>query len=157
MTILSNIPFWVFPLFFVLLFVGLRARRDRQVPVALVYALPLIGLLTLRSLAALPVPGLVWPVAAICFFIGLRIGRGAQARFYLKREGNRLHLRGENLTLITVMGLFCLNFAGSMARGMAPDLAGSVEFVVLMAGLLGGLAGLFPGRALYTARMPHTA
>lgn len=150
MTILSQIPVWVYPLFILLLLLGMRARRERHVPVWLVYMLPLIGLLTLRSLAAMPNPGLAWPVAAVCFFIGIRVGKSAQAGFLIARQGNRLHLRGENLTLITVMGLFCLNFAGGMARGIAPDLAGSVEFVVIMAGLLGGLAGLFPGRALYT-------
>ena len=52
-TFISNIPIWVLPLFIVLFIVGLRASKDRSVPILLIYLLPLLGLLTLRNITSL--------------------------------------------------------------------------------------------------------
>lgn len=54
--ILTGTPVWVWPLFAGLVFVGLRATRTRFVPVWLVYVLPLLGVLSMRALAAWRAP-----------------------------------------------------------------------------------------------------
>ena len=119
----------------------------------LVYLLPLLGLLTLRSLMALPMPGVVWPLAALGAVVGLKLGQSAMSRYVLSHADGRLEMCGEWLTLATMMGLFWVNFALNTAAAMAPALYAAPEFNAIAAALLGTLAGLFPGRAIYVARM----
>lgn len=55
-TFFSSIPIWVFPLFLLLLILGLRASKTRRVPIAVIYALPLLGILTLNNIVSLEAP-----------------------------------------------------------------------------------------------------
>jgi len=57
MRILTSAPLWVWPLLAVLILVGWRSRQERTIPLAIVYLLPAIGLLTLPALLALPHSG----------------------------------------------------------------------------------------------------
>ena len=51
--IITETPVWVWPLFLLLLAVGLRARHERFVPVGLFYGLPLLGLSALNAVLGL--------------------------------------------------------------------------------------------------------
>lgn len=154
MTILSAIPLWVWPLFVLLLVVGLRATRPRRAPVALFLALPLLGALSLRSLAALPAPGpaQVWTVWALALAAGGLAGYRLQRRWLIDRQGAFVTLRGEWLTLVVVMVIFWSNFVTGLLGAMAPDLAASPVFGTALALVLGLCAGSFAGRALRVLR-----
>ncbi|THD72920.1 hypothetical protein E7681_13425 [Thalassobius vesicularis] len=152
MTVLANVPLWVWPLFVLLLIVGLRATRPRRAPLALVLALPLLGVLSLRSLSTLPDPMIVWPIWAIAILLGTALGHRLQTRWLISRDGPWLQLRGEWLTLATAMLIFWSNFAGGVMRVLAADALSGAPFQTGFALVLGLCAGTFLGRAIRSFR-----
>lgn len=152
--ILSSIPIWVFPLFLGLALLGARATREREVPVMLIYAMPLLGLLSLDRARGLAEAELALTVLAVSWVIGAAAGYALQARWTLGRTANRVRLAGEWVTLSCLMGLFLANFSTGMAQGMAEELAGSAGFAAVFALVAGGLAGVLAGRALRVALTP---
>ncbi|WP_425099782.1 hypothetical protein [Tropicibacter sp. S64] len=148
--ILANIPLWVFPLLVLLVALGLRATRDRTAPVWVLYLMPLLGLLSLsRALSLGPVA-----LAALLagWGLGVLTGLWLQPRWTMARQGMRVTLRGESVTVCTVLGLFLVNFAAGMVQGMAPALAAGAEFGLGWGLLAGLLSGSLAGRALSIAR-----
>ena len=133
--IITGAPIWVWPLLALLVFIGLRARRTRKAPVGLVYALPLLGALALRSTAALPADGWIWLVFAAAYVSGGWGGYLLQQGWLLGREGRMVRLAGENLTLAVMMLVFWANFAGGFLRAVAPGIYGAPVFHFLKAGL----------------------
>lgn len=152
MTIISNIPLWVWPLFVLLLVVGLRATRPRRAPLALIMALPLLGVLSLRALAALPSPQIVWSLWALGLLIGVLLGYRLQARWLIARQGAWVQLRGEWLTLVVMMVIFWSNFTLGMATAIAPGVIALPVIQGVVALILGACAGTFLGRAIRTFR-----
>jgi hypothetical protein len=152
MTLLTNAPIWVWPLFVLLVFVGLRATRPRNAPVALFYGLPFLGLLGLRSLLALPAPGWGLALWAIMLLIGAALGYAAQRRWLIERTGKTVSLRPEWLTLIVVMILFWSNFATGVVRATAPQMLTTPGYIATLAIILGLSSGSFLGRAIRVAR-----
>ncbi len=146
--LLTGAPIWVWPLLLVLILVGLRARKDRRAPAILIYALPLLGILALRSTAALPAASWIWVVFAAAYFLGGWGGHRLQAGWLLGREGKFVRLKGENLTLLVMMVVFWANFAGGFLQAVAPQVYGSVGFHMVFASILAMSAGSFAGRAL---------
>lgn len=152
-TILSAIPLWVLPLALGLLWLGLRATRDRQVSPLLVYATPMLGLLSLARASGLAQADLALAALGVALLAGAALGHALQPRWTLGNGGGRVHLRGEWLTLATLLGLFTLNFAAGMVQGMAPGLAAGAGFALGFGLVAGGLSGLLVGRALRVARV----
>ncbi|MCT4553128.1 MAG: hypothetical protein N4A53_00405 [Pelagimonas sp.] len=152
--ILSAIPLWVVPLLFGLIFLGRRAQFERSSPVFLIYALPLLGLLSLNR--AISLGDLASAALLAGWAAGVALGLRLQPRWSLSRSQRRVQLRGEHLTMVTVLGLFALNFAAGMAQGMAPNLATGTMFGGLFGAVAGGLSGSLAGRAIHIARMPVT-
>lgn len=68
--LITGAPIWVWPLLAVLLFVGMRARHERTVPVGLIYGLPLLGVMAVRSVLAVPAAGVIWLVFAVAYVLG---------------------------------------------------------------------------------------
>jgi hypothetical protein len=68
--LITGAPVWVWPLCVVLVLVGLRARRERLAPAGLIYALPLLGLMAVRSVMALPAAGAIWLVFGLAYALG---------------------------------------------------------------------------------------
>ena len=97
-----------------------RATRERRSPVALIAALPLLGGLSLRSLATLPAPALVWSVWATALVIGAILGARLQSRWLIQREGAYVTLKGEWLTLVVLVAIFGSNFVFGALRAVAP-------------------------------------
>jgi len=58
--IFTGAPIWVWPFLVVLIIIGMRARRDRKASAFLIYAMPLLGILALRSTNALPAGSWIW-------------------------------------------------------------------------------------------------
>ncbi|MGH1356370.1 MAG: hypothetical protein ACRBBS_14985 [Thalassovita sp.] len=152
MTILTNAPIWVWPVFLLLLMLGLRATRDRKAPLALILALPLLGVLSIRTLAGLPAPVWGWAVWGGALILGGVLGAKLQSRWLIEREGWTVTLRGEWLTLTTMMFIFWSNFATGMLQAVAPQILTAPGFVAGLACTLGLCSGSFLGRAIRTLR-----
>ena len=152
MTILANIPIWVFPLFILLLVIGLRAMRRRQLPVAVIYAIPLLGVLGLRAIIALPTSLWIWAIFAGFGALGIKTGMALQKRWLIGRNGNRVELEGEPLTLVLMMSVFAGNFVVGMLSEVAPNVLGMALFQFGFTALLSTVSGIFCGRALWVYR-----
>lgn len=153
-SIFSAIPFWVWPLLISLIWVGTRASHDRDVSPLIVYALPLLGLLTLSR--ALSLGAAETALAALClaYILGAFLGFRAQPRWIISKTAKRVHLRGEWITFTTIMVLFLGNFLTGMLQGMAPAISETTAFAIGF-GALGGLfAGTLAGRAIRVGLTP---
>lgn len=155
--ILSAIPLWVFPLLFGLIWLGTRAARDRTVSPWLVYTLPLLGLLSLFRALGLTEADIALIALFLSYLAGTRLGYWIQPRWIVARSAGRVHLRGEWVTMTTILGLFTLNFATGMSQGMASALADGTGFAVGFGTLAGLMSGSLLGRALRVAHWPVTA
>ncbi|SUZ31196.1 hypothetical protein ROE7235_00932 [Roseibaca ekhonensis] len=156
-TILSAIPLWVFPLLFGLVWLGSRASKSRAVSSWLVYALPMLGLLSLTAAQGLAQAETALTAMAVAYIAGALWGYRAQAAWVIRRDARRVHLRGEWVTMVTILSLFILNFATGIVQGMAPALAEGATFALGFGLLAGVLSGSLMGRALRVARWPVAA
>lgn len=149
-TFLQNTPVWALPLFFVLLALGLRASRRRQVPVLLLYALPLLGLLTLNNIASLSQGPWIWLVALAIYALGGALGRRLQTGWIIARHGARVDVAGEWITLTAMMVLYCAGFVLGVLRVVAPEAPGHPAFAVAFTAIVCLASGQFLGRAIAT-------
>lgn len=152
MTFVSNIPVWVLPLFLWLLFLGLRATRTRTVPIVLICALPLLGLLTVRNIASLAPPLWIVMLALAVYIFGAWLGMRAQRKWIIARHGMKLEVRGEWVTLAAMMVLFLAGFALGAATAIAPGIAANVVFAAAFCSVTALVSGQFLGRAIASFR-----
>jgi len=150
--ILTGAPLFVWPLLALLVFIGLRARQPRSVPVAVFYMLPLMGVMALRTASGLPAGAVVWTVFGLAYVVGAAAGYALQSRWTGARDGARVQLAGENLTLLVVMVLFWANFVGGMLEAISPATYLSPVFQGVFAALLASSSGSFAGRAVQVLR-----
>ncbi len=151
--IARGIPLWVGPLFVLLVFLGLRATRDRTSPLFLVYALPLLGALSIRTLSAFEA-ALIWPVFAFCIGTGGWLGWRVQPRWLISKQGQSADLRGEWVTFLSIMAVFLTNFATRLTLELAPETLDATAIQVALPILPGLVTGLFLGRAVYLWHAP---
>ena len=151
---LTNVPIWVWPLLIGLLTVSLRATRSRTAPLLLVYCLPLLGLLSLRTILSLNALTIAIACFTIAYALGAWIGHAKQARYITAKSSRSVTVKGEWMTLITVMGLFSLNFIHGAVNGMAPEATTTALYAAALSGIAGLISGTFIGRAIRTARTP---
>lgn len=154
---LSNIPLWVVPLLTGLIWLGRRATSARAVPPLLIYALPLLGLMTLARAVAMPLAALALGALVPAYLVGAVAGYGVQPRWIVARDPRRVHLRGEWATMATILCLFGLNFAAGMVEGMAPALSGNLALTLGYGVTAGLLSGSLAGRAMRVALWPVQA
>ncbi len=144
----NNAPVWVWPLFFVLLAVGLLAMRTRSSSVIPFYFLPLIGLVSLSAVNKLAhVPG-NWLSFALGYLLGMVLAYRWQDRLILGKSGGVVRLAGERVTLVILLTIYFSNFANGVIGAVAPDLRGMLVFTLLLALVLGACSGSLAGRAL---------
>lgn len=155
-TFFANVPIWVFPLFILLLALGLRASKEREVPAFLIYALPLLGILTFRNILALSAPTWIWLIAALAYAVGIYFGIAWQKNWLINRTARKVHVKGEWITLIAMMIIFAAGFVNGFLSAVAPDLTQSSGFVVGFAIATCLPSGQFLGRAVTTLRAPIT-
>ena len=153
----ANVPIWVFPLFILLLYLGLRARKDRSVPIFLVAALPLLGILTVRNIIALEPPIWVWWVAAISYAIGINAGVILQRNWIIARTARVVEIKGEWITLTAMMVIFTAGFVNGFLSATMPALTQTAIFLTLFTFLTCAMSGQFMGRAIATLRAPIDA
>ena len=149
MEILINAPVWVWPLLIGLVVIGVRALRARRVPIWMVCLLPALGLLGVNSVAGLPEATVaVWLVFAVVWLASAAWGDRMARRLIVGRDGGRVHLRGEVVTLIAVMVLFWANFGAGVLEAVAPEVLSDATGAAVFAGVLAAASGQFAGRAL---------
>lgn len=153
----SAIPLGVFPLFFGLIWLGHRASRDREVSTTLIYALPLLALLSLNRALSLPESEAVLSAMIPAWTVGAFWGYRAQKHWAIRKSEGRVQLRGEYVTMGVLLGMFTVNFVAGALRDIAPEIIESLGFSLGFGGLSGVLSGTFFGRALRIARMPDSA
>lgn len=144
---LQGAPLWVWPLLVLLIFIGIKATRDRSAPVWMVYFLPLLGILSLRSVNALPASGPIWGVFLAAYIIGVALGFRYQKTVILGRDGGRVQLAGEWLTFGLLMVVFWMNFVGGVMKSVAPLIYSGPVFPIIFAVFAGMASGIFLGRA----------
>lgn len=148
MEMMTQAPVWVWPLFVGLLALGLRATRTRDVPRVVFFGLPLLALLGLNSVAGIATGPIIWWTFGLAWFVsaagGWRFGRG----WVLGREGSRVRMRGEWLTLLAVMVLFWANYAAAALQTVAPEILDSGLAVAGYAAVLALASGQFAGRSI---------
>lgn len=145
--IARNVPLWVPPLFVLLLVLGLKARHRRDVPVVLIYLIPLLSILSLRTLMGLPAGAWIWPVFMGLLGLGIWAGHRTQLRYLISRQGWRVTVAGEWMTLVLLMSVFSLNFAVRVLGTVAPHSMTFWPVHLLVAMALGIVSGMFVGRA----------
>ena len=155
-TFISNVPLWVVPLFIVLLILGLRASKTRRVPIYVLYALPLLGILTLRNIAALSPPSWIWILAALFYLVGFFFGMSWQRKWLVARGVHFVRLKGEWITLMAMMIIFIAGFVKGFLSDVAPNVAHSIGFAAVFAAVTCLPAGQFLGRVITTLRAPIT-
>ncbi|WP_298857409.1 hypothetical protein [uncultured Sulfitobacter sp.] len=146
--VLTGTPIWVWPLFILLVILGLRARHERLVPIIMFYALPLLGLSALNAVVGLSAGPPIWVVFALSYGAGIYGGYLIQRGWVLGREGRRVRLAGESLTLTMLMLVFGANFVGGFLEAVAPQVYGSNGFQIIFAAVVALSSGSFAGRAL---------
>lgn len=148
MEFLIGAPYWVWPLLAGLIVLGLQSTRQRSTKVRLVWIMPLLGLLGLRTVLALPVGPIAWGGFLIGYALATLYGFRLQKRWVLSRQGNSVLLAGEWLTLITIMVTFWATFLRGVLDAVAPETLTQLSFVLPFTLVLGLCSGLFLGRAL---------
>jgi len=144
----SSIPLFVWPLFVVLVFVGLRASKPRVMPIGLFYGLPFIGLAVLPTFFQIGLSLQTLAVFIAAYAIGASIGFHRQKELIEGFEGSRVALVGEWLTMATVMTIFFSNFVLGTLKAIQPSLVNSTIFQLGFLCIVGICSGLFLGRSL---------
>jgi len=157
MVIFTSAPLWVWPLLALLLLLGLRSRQERTLPMAVIYLLPAIGLLTLPTLLALPYAGIALAAHLVAYGAGATAGYRLQGRWLLAKAGGHARVAGENLTLAGMLTMFSAKFVHGTMTAAAPAIVSGWAYGMAFAAVTGVAAGLFGGRALRTITAPATA
>lgn len=151
MQALTNTPYWVWILFAALLITGLQSSKTRELWLLPYFLLPLLIFASLFTLLKLPNPSLAWSVWALAYLSGAIAGYTLQGRWILQRNGWRIRLKGEWLTLTMMMVIFGANFANGLLSAISPSLLATPIFLILFATATGLSSGSFLGRSLRIA------
>jgi hypothetical protein len=153
--IATGAPLWVWPLLAVLVLLGLRSTRSRVSPVLPFYLIPFLAILAVRAVAALHATPELWGLFAASYAMGAVLGWRVQPRWIMGRDDRRVALRGEALTLVTILTVFLANFALGTMQAVAPQVAAGTGFRAGFVLIVGLVAGLFLGRTLAILRAPR--
>jgi hypothetical protein len=153
-SLIVGAPLWIWPLLALLIGYGIRASQDRETSVLPVYLLPLLGLITLHSVVNSFGGVSVWVAYGAAYLGGAAGGYALQKRWLLARNGWRVTLKGEWITLIVVMTLFWMNYAWSATVVISPDFIAQITIQMAFAVTVGLASGSLLGRALRVAANP---
>lgn len=144
----QNAPIWVWPLFFVLLFIGLMAMRTRDSSCIPYFFYPLFGLSAANAINGLVHVPTSWIVFAFSFLVGVALAFRWQDGLILQKTGWNMKLKGDRITILILMLIFFSNFVNGVLESVAPQLREATVFTIIFAGVIGACSGSFTGRAL---------
>lgn len=150
--IFSHTPAWVWILLAVLVKLGLSQAKPHDVSLARVTILPLVmlalsasGVLSAFGYFPVALGGWAAGVGAALIFARQAIAvRGAS----WSAETNTLHLPGNWVPLVLMLGIFSTKFFAGVSLAMHPSLATHALFAGLCSLVYGALSGLFLARGL---------
>jgi hypothetical protein len=151
--ILRGTPLWVYAVFFILTYYGVRAcfkshesKRSLQFTPTIFVAISLLSL-NFSQGAAIPLS---------VHALGMLAGRVLALRFYsyqgVARDGERLVLNGTARVLLVYWGFFAWRYYSGYQEAMYPELVDGVSAVVTSALASGIINGLIVGRSLRLLR-----
>lgn len=146
--IFTNAPIWVWPLLLVLVFIGWRHSKDRTANIIPQLFLPLFGFVAVGSLIKLPNPALVWSIFAVFYVVGAMASYIYQQQLILSKQGLRLQLKGEWLTLGVLMLIYFSNFIQGTVNAVQPELTSNAVYISIFVGMIALAKGSFLGRAI---------
>lgn len=150
--IATGTPTWVWPLLLTLTGIGVLSMRERVSPVWVYYMIPFMAIFALRAVAGLHVTPELWGLFAASYAVGTVTGWRLQPRWIIGRQGMRVALRGEPLTLVTILTVFVANFVAGTMQAVAPHMAAGLAFQAGFVALVALASGLFLGRTLAIAK-----
>lgn len=154
MSVIANIPVWVFAVLLGLLLLGWRQARPRVVAPAAAGAIAV-------AMVALSLHGVATsfgaqPIALAAWAAGIAVSVTAGRRVFdpqgLARVGHAIRVPGSWLPLALMMGVFAAKFALGFARGVGSAVVAEPGFVVASGLAFGLLSGGFAARALAIRR-----
>ncbi|MEP3347527.1 MAG: hypothetical protein ABJN34_08320 [Litoreibacter sp.] len=144
----ENAPVWVWPLFVVLVIVGVMAMRDRKSSVIPYFFYPLFGLSAVNAVGGLSHVSVSWAAFGISYLIGAAGAFKWQDGLVVERIGWKMTLKGDRVTILILMLIFFSNFVNGVLGVVAPQVQAGLSFAIIFACVLGAGAGSFTGRAL---------
>lgn len=160
MQIITKTPLYVWPLFFYLVYIGLKARKTTLVPWKVLFIMPSVfitwSFYTILTRYTVSFPTLFsW---LLCLAIGSIIGYVItnQQKLNCHKKTGRIELSGSYLTLIFSMSIFTLKYGINMSAALHPEWLGTLILFIpeLLATII---SGIFLGRALRCFRLYHQA
>jgi hypothetical protein len=136
--ILSGTPPWVFFVFAYLIFIGIRATKDRKVHIEKMFLMPgiffmlfLIKLITIRRFD-------ICMIFSVAMFIGLAFSYFSLKKESLKVEKSYVLVKGSCETLIVVMTIFCLKYFFGYMRAVNGELEKYLIAEIIISGIATG-------------------
>jgi len=152
-TVVIHTPIWVWPLYALLLFLGLQRTRDSTVSLPRMLILPLV--VTLLALVSFIVAG---PSALPAILLGLLVGGTVGWR--LERDGatrrlpnGKLWLRGEWWTFSQILLVLISRYVTNVVAAMDPALAADLSWRSVTLFVSSALSAAFLGRTVARLRM----
>lgn len=153
----QNAPVWVWPLFVVLVVIGILATRNRQSSIVPYFFYPLFGLSAANAINGLVHMPANWLTFSVGFLIGALLAFRWQDGLILEKTGMKMRLRGDRVTLVVLMAIFVSNFVNGVVVATAPDLRNAFWFTLALAAVIGACSGSFTGRALRVVTLGNRA
>lgn len=149
--ILSKIPFFVWPLFILAIFGGLKARNTHWTPLLVLWIFPTLFFVWSLS-SYFDKYGADWLTVCFwgfCFLIGVLTGMALIFKQPLRfhKQKKLVELQGSWLPLTLSMSVFASKFSIGILGGYFPELKGSALFFSLEL-LAVAVLGVFAGRAV---------
>ncbi len=156
LAILAHTPVWVFAVLALLIALGVRRLKVREVTTRQLLVLPIVmGLFSLfglyQSFGPQPVAIATWLVVVAA---SLAVARSLppQAGVQYSAASRRIRIPGSGWPLALMMTIFFLRYVAAVGLALHPALRAEPTFVVAIAAAYGLSSGCFAARALGTWR-----
>lgn len=147
---LTHTPIYVWAILALLIYRGVIAMRDREVPFKKLMIIPALMIaLALLDIATKPagpiatfapwLAGMALSMLLICTFGSAQITAGSKPGL--------VRVRGSKVPLAMMMAVFVTKYAAAVATAIVPSLARDLVFVGILCGFVGIFSGYFAGRA----------
>lgn len=155
--IITHTPVWVWGIFALLMWLGIKQSRPSAPGLSRITLIPLV-MLSLSLYGAVSVFGgasstlLAWgssAVAVAAYIVQQPLQQGTHYNSWTKR----FELPGSWLPGLLMIGIFMTKYAVGITAAMRPDVLHSTAFSYGICAVYGGFSGVFAGRALRLCRL----
>ena len=144
----QNAPVWVWPLFFVLLGIGILSMKNRNSSIIPYFFYPLFGLSAAGAVGGLVHTPTNWVIFGIAYLVGMAVAFRWQDGLIVAKTGWNMRLQGDRFTIVLLMTIFFANFVSGVLTAVSPDTLQALTYTIIFASILGACSGSFTGRAL---------